>query len=683
MIMTKIIKFQTHRNGQEIALHQRMAGNVFISSFPNAKYQKQDSNFISIFFCSRSLSTEAQQKRYKNNDILSSLSSSILMSTPKRSALNVDSTPTPTKAIHLDHELTKNSNEKNNSENSSGKQRPSQSSRVGTSNSDLPLHRPTEQIKPVIKSMSDGYVPRPDTPKAPKLTLFNRDYSNIPAASDRKRSIDDEDEYSVSFVKPKAKTSTLFSGNKNRDQKSKLQMMLSFLRGGDESKDEVDSVQSSKNNADKTDDKNSAKATVSSTPANLTTITSVTFSTATTTSVLNVPSDAANSKTSTIEPPKEQGQNSNEVSKTVESKPTPIIALTTSTSLPLSTIATTAASLSENPQPSIAITTKPASVTFSLPSALTTQSQPVPSTTSATTTNESVPRLGGFSFPGTAATFTSPLTAKPTATENAPAPKSEENKIATPTFSFGLAKSTSGSTLPAYAPPTFGAKTESSTPIQSSNIQTTSAPVTFNFGSPATKPPTMTTSANVSFGTPSSAAPNPLGAGTPSMFAFGATAKTTTPSAPTVTSINTTSAGSMPFAFGSNAPSAAAPTFGFGNTSTNVTTAAGSTPLNQKTPAFSFGSATNATKPGKPQKTSSLPLNILRKLFTSRKIHSWIYIFRYECLPIWKQCNECYNIINDIWIGRCYQCTTNWSIWSWEYDQCKYHNTERLFIRGK
>lgn len=524
----------------------------------------------------------------------------MIMSTPKRGLSNMDAT-IPTKVVHLDREVIKDAADKVINDNSAAKQKPTESSRVGTSNSDLPSHRPTEQIKPVIKSMSDGYVPKPETSKIPKLTLFNKDYSNTSAASDRRRDIiDDNDEYSVSFVIPKSKTSTLFSGNKKRDQKSKLELMLSFLRG-DESKDEVDSVRSSAINNEKPSDKNETnKAAVSSTPANLTTNTSVTFSTATTTSVLNVPSDAI--KTSIVEALKDnQNKSINDVSKTVESNVTQSSTSTTSLQLPTSSITVAVATSTQNqsPQTSNTPTTKTPTVTFNLPSAQTSQPEPIssPPTTAA---NETTPRLGGFSFSGTPSTFTSPSIAKPT--DNALPLRSEENKLATPTFSFGLAKSTASSALPPpYTAPTFGAKTETSTPpTQTSISQTTSAPVTFNFGSPASNPSALTTSTNISFGTPTTSitsAANPiLGTSTPSMFKFGATANTTTSTVPSIANTST-SANTTQFAFGANTPSASVPTFGFGNASVNATTTAAA-PLNQSTPAPVFGSPANVSKPG-------------------------------------------------------------------------------------
>lgn len=548
---------------------------------------------------------------------MSSLSSSILINTPKRSLLNVDAT-TPTKNAHFNHEHNKDAAHKQIANNNiTAKQKTSESSRVGTSNSDLPLHRSIEPIKPVIKSMSDGYVPKPDTSKVPKLTLFNRDYSNIPAKCDRKRNIDNEEEYSVSFVKPKSKPSTLFSGNKHRDQKSKLELMLSFLRG-DESKDEVDSVRVNTNNVAKSSDTNTdANVTISSTSANLTTNTSVTFSTATTTSVLNAPSNAI--KTTTIELSKDTNISS-PVSKTVESIVTSSLTLTTSTPLPTSSLATKVSTPNESSQATNSPVTKSPTVTFNLPNAQISQSQPISSTITTTTSNESVPRLGGFSFSATSSTFTSPLMAKPATAEQAPISKNEDNKLSTPsppTFSFGVAKSTASSSLPPpYTAPTFGVKTDNNTTsTQSITNQTTTASMTFSFGSAASKPTTLTTSSNVSFGTPTTStnvtsilatnpATNPatvsLGAnpamGT-SMFSFGGgNVNTTTSTVPLISNTLTTSASatSTPFAFGSNVSSTSTPTFGFGNPSTNVTTAA----LGQPTTSLVFGTVDTTNKPG-------------------------------------------------------------------------------------
>lgn len=580
------------------------------------------------------------------------MSSSILIGPPKRSSLSID-VPPSTNAIQHDYEHTKEVNERQPTETVPVKQKAAESSRVGTSNSDLPLHRPTEPIKPVIKSMSDGYVPKSEASKAPKLTLFNKDYSNIPSASQRKRNVDDDyvDDYTVSFVKPKSKASTIFSQSKSKDQKSKLAMMLDFLRG-DESKDMVDSGPGSKTtNAENVE----PKTVVSSPSANLSTNTSVTFSTATTTSVLNAPSDA--SSRNKIELPKEQNTVLPEVSKPVE--PTVAPATATITSAPSLPVITVTAALNQSSQAigtTTTITSSPASiarnVTFNLPS---TQTTSATSPSQTTTSSESVPRLGGFSFSATSTTFTSPSIAKPTVTER-PILK---NPIATnaPTFSFGTSNSTAANTLPSFAPPTFGAttttakpETVTTTPQSVPNIQTTANPPKFNFGPTATNPPTFGANTTVSFGSPAvsstAVAANPS-TNAPPMFAFGATANKT--AAATTASPSTTIAKPAAFAFGSTAPNTAptsAPTFGFGTPSTIVTTASSSVvpSMGQTKPAFSFGNTSNApaaTKPGNKQFLHSTnQCTIFLKKF---------FLYRYECLSIRKCCDERDNVITNIW----------------------------------
>lgn len=536
------------------------------------------------------------------------------MSTPKRSLLNTDAAPT--KVIHLDRDQdhTNKKHERSTADCTSVRQKSTESSRVGTSNSDLPLQRPMEQIKPVIKSVSDGHVPKPVTSKTPKLTLFNKDYSKVPVSNERPRSIDDDDDdYSVSFVKPKTKTSTIFSGSKNRDQKSKLQLMLSFLRG-DESKDEVDSVQSStavgddKKSNDKSNEKDEPKATVSSSSSsslNLSTNTSVTFSTATTTSVLNVPSDAIKTSTTEIKLPNKE---TNEISKEPADKistpsssnnlipvtSTPVIS-TPVISAPAINLPVTSALQSEEkssaPAPAPART-----VTFNLSPV---QNSTATSSSSQTTTTTAVPRIGGFCFSATSTTFTLPTVAKPAAitpaTDNSPVPpNTAENKKSAPIISFGLPQTTgSSNAIPSLGAPVFGsanalAKPTATNTESSQTNQTSSALPTFNFGSPAAKPTLATTASatpgTLSSNTTASTAPTLLGTSTPSMFTFGAAASTTN-SVP-------------PPAFGASAPTTSAPTFGFNNPA--VSSAATSVPtLNQSKPSFSFGNTANPSKPGK------------------------------------------------------------------------------------
>lgn len=520
-----------------------------------------------------------------------------MSSTPKRSLLNSDAAPS--KVIHLDRDQdqdqgqTKHTHERPTADSkSSTKPRSTESSRVGTSNSDLPLHRPMEQIKPVIKSVSDGHVPKPDTSKTPKLTLFNRDYSKMPISKERTRSIDDDDDdYSVSFVKPKAKTSTLFSGSKNRDQQSKLQMMLSFLRG-DESKDVVDSVQSGKVVDDKkSNEKDEPKVIVSSSPsANLSTSTSVTFSTATTTSLLNAPTDAIKTSPIEIKSPIKETQ---EASKEPEKIPAPSsIGLVPITSTPPTILPVSAPQSSVSNAP-----TKTVTFNFS-PSAPATTA-PISLNQTTSTSSDSVPRLGGFCFSATTPSFTLPAVAKPTAiattTGNSSVSQSSTESpkpTPTPAISFGLPQST-GATSTLLGTPVFGSTNAlakpTTNPLSLQSNQTTPAAPTFSFGSPATKP-TLASSANVGFGalssnTTASTATSSIGTGAPSMFTFGAATNTTNPAASAT--------------FGSNIPTTSPPAFGFNSSAVSAPATTTSLPtLNQPKPSFSFGNTANANKPG-------------------------------------------------------------------------------------
>ncbi|XP_031635847.1 uncharacterized protein LOC116348834 [Contarinia nasturtii] len=552
-----------------------------------------------------SSAAEMQQKRYKNNDILSSLSSSILMSTPKRSALNADVTASKIRRPEFNYDRDDANESVLTNSCAIGKSKSEPSGVVGTSKSDLP-HHPSEPIKPVTKSMSDGYDPKSSTTKTNKLTLFNKVYSATSTTGEKKKPIDDDDENSITFVKPKAKASSIFSVNKNRDQKSKLAMMLSFLRG-DESKDEVDSVGKPSIDSEKSNQKEEPKSAISSsTSANLNTTTSVTFSTATTTSLLNVPSDVT--KPSISEPQKFEAKIPTVVTKPIESSATPLISLSTaaSTTAPPSTAITT--TIQNSPKVSTENAIKP-TVTFNLP--------PTTAATSIATTSasDSAPRLGGFSFSATQTAFTSPLVAKPTATESLSIAKTEENKPAPPSFSFGLTKSTTNTTLPSFTPPTFGsntlpAKTESTPASTQSSIvtavkpqtgafqfgnTTSSTPATFNLDSSASKPSVLTFTPNNNTSTNNT---NSTLNQTPSMpFAFGSTSNTSKPDLNT----SITSASIAPFAFSATTASTSAPPV-FGSTHT-VTTSTNAIPAQNQTssPPFSFGGAVSAASAAKPQ----------------------------------------------------------------------------------
>lgn len=514
------------------------------------------------------------------------------MNTSKRISPNVDSATLKKQQVEFNDKISR---EVGNHNSFKLKEKQQESSRVGTSNSDLIIHRPSEQIKPVIKSMSDGYVPKAQTSKFSKLTLFNKDYNVENLAGARKKAVDDDEENAISFVKPKTKTTFIFNANKKRDQKSKLAMMLSFLRG-DDSKDEVDCVKKHSNDVEKKpkeDPKEETKEITPPIPANLSTSTSVTFSTATTTSLLNVPSDAT---VKTIEPLKNSSNDLKETPKAVTIEPIPVI--------PSAALFAVPKTKSEQPQitSSSVIKLPSPTVTFNLP---TTQATFVASTVETTSTN-STPRLGGFSFKATSAPTIPTLNAQPTIESIL---KVTETKPAATGFSFGLSKSTSNASLPTFTPPTFSAKISSNIETNSIAIGDTeksSAPVAFNFGTPETAITTAQLNTPISFGMPSTSqvaiTTNSFTASTPSLFGFGSAAKSTTSSTLSATNTITTSApASTAFVFGASAPSApsvpsTANTFGINTTTANnVLENKISTP-NQTLGTFAFGSSTNTNK---------------------------------------------------------------------------------------
>lgn len=79
-------------------------------------------------------------------------------------------------------------------------------------NCDLPLQRRTEQFKPVLKSMLNDQVSKPDALAIPKTILLRRDYSKSSASIKRTRRIGDDydNDFSMQYFESKAKTSSLF-----------------------------------------------------------------------------------------------------------------------------------------------------------------------------------------------------------------------------------------------------------------------------------------------------------------------------------------------------------------------------------------------------------------------------------------------------------------------------------------
>lgn len=578
------------------------------------------------------------------------MSSSALINTTKR-VLNYDLAPSKR------HEPEKQADEAPVNDIISVSARPpinDRLSRIGASNSDLPHHKPAQFPKIVSKSMSDSAVgaeqqttPQKQESKMPKLTLFNKDYgTDISRECKDDVNEDDEeeeeDENSISFVKPKSSKSTLFNLNKKKDSsKTKLAMMLSFLRG-DESKDEVDSapvLNKIVNTEKKDEDK-----------ANLSTSTVVTFSTATTTSVLNssiVPSSTIT--TNTLESSVKVTETSTADSKN-ETVSKPLMTFSPMPAAkPVLSMAQTNNEQAKDEQ--VVTTVSSVSTSFTFPKSITSPNKTIVSST------ENSPRLGSFAF---SATQTSPSSTNRTS----PVSKSETtqscslNTSSATTLSFGLSKPSLvsnsmakptfnfGSTKPAEQP-------KSTAPISSSGL-TSSVPVVtssnsnnaFSLGTSIPKPaqpesnkisftlpatnntmstvqsaPVTSAAAGFSFGSPVSTSANTSSNTLPTnTFAFGSN-KSSTQSASLFDSVKSPSTSLPSFGSVTNTNNSSAPQFGnspltFGSNNQAVTTkttiaSVFGTNSTQNTPAFGGNVATTTSSLGfGNNNTSSTSTNI-------------------------------------------------------------------------
>ncbi|XP_037923664.1 mucin-5AC [Hermetia illucens] len=189
-----------------------------------------------------------QKKRpcTKNNDISSSLSSSLLINTPKRKLQDIQGRPP----------IGRGSPSSGNLAPPRAKQHCNDRNYVITSNSaseDL-LNYPPDQLTPIPPTPAVESAPvqskpkRPQpAPQKPKLTLFNKDYDTaevIRRENKETREPEEEGIAGISFIKPKKHSPTLTGKNAliERVQSSKLSLMLSCLSGElNDSDDEVDS----------------------------------------------------------------------------------------------------------------------------------------------------------------------------------------------------------------------------------------------------------------------------------------------------------------------------------------------------------------------------------------------------------------------------------------------------------
>lgn len=490
-------------------------------------------------------------------------------------------------------------------------------SRIGASNSDLPHHKPAQYPKIVSKSMSDSAVgtelqtvPQRQASKAPKLTLFNKDYG-ISIPRECKDDAEEEDENSISFVKPKSSTSTIFCLNKKKDSsKTKLALMLSFLRG-DESKDEVDSISSSKNNVntEKIEEDKESKS------ANLSTSTVVTFSTATTTSVLNtstVPSSTVS--TNPLESIAKDTETSKEDSKN-ETIPKPLM---TFSPMPAAKPALSTAQTKTNNEQAKNEQTVTIASSFTVPTIPKSPTSPNKTIVSLNTT-ETSQRLGGFAFSANQ-TSQSSSNGSNTLSNSVTTQSGSMNTSLAPTFSFGAPKpsiASSSSTTPTF---NFGSTKADESPkgtstLSSSDLNSSAAIVSsnnaFKIGTLISKP-AQPESNKISFTLPTTNTMSTVQSApvtsSPAGFSFGNPASST--NAKTSSETLPTNTGSSVFAFGSNtsndtqaaspfsvkSPSTSLPTFGSATNTNNSAPQFGNSQLTANNPVFGNNNNTSASK---------------------------------------------------------------------------------------
>lgn len=556
---------------------------------------------------------EAEKKRYRNNDILSSLSSSISMGIKRTASALSESTPVArsrsdeakenaVRALINDHAHLTNSIVDTTSADAIR--------RIGKSNSDIPPYQTSKPPEQVLKSMSDSSVANHDGRKPPKLTLFNKAYKPNETTCEGS---DEEDQNDVSYVKPKARTSKLFTLIKGRDPaKSKLSMMLGFLRG-QESTDEVDTVQTKEVAKSQIEVRPITAAEVKTTVASkaeteskenttspaqsLATGTKVTFSTATTTSPTSntlSPVIVTPKKDSVVAPVTTAPDTSKNLISFTPASTASTTLVSNKTDSPKFQLAASSPSVSSSSSivatapTTVAATTSPQRVggfafgatpaVSSAAASPATQSIALPASASLATT------AFGATSPLIASSARSPLLASATtfgtkATDSVqakPPPPAYGASTGSPSTPFSFGKSVSPAKPASSAVPTFGSAASTAAPTFGT-VTSTSAPTpataqaaTFGFGAPSTSAtPAASNSAapsfvfgasNVSkptpaFGSPTAIAAPSFGAAASSTTpSFGAVASSTTPSFAAAASSTTPSfaaaAASKPFAFG-------------------------------------------------------------------------------------------------------------------------------------
>ncbi|XP_062533699.1 mucin-19-like [Armigeres subalbatus] len=562
---------------------------------------------------------QLQKKRLcsKNNDILSSLSSSLVMSTPKR----VEPVSSKPRELNMDQTFATN---------------------VGTpfgSNATVVADRKAElresvvlsnlestSLPQIVRSVPEIMPPIKPKPSQPKITLFNKKYDDTlvrQVVSDNEEQDDDEELGGrISFIKPKQKSPILNSDKAalRQVEKSKLSLILSCLSEDYDDEEEPpesitnvpivakDTVDALKPSLGKVEDK-SSEVTVPK-PSGIAALISEPIK------------DAGLGK---IEPPKPVIVKSSEPSKSTgqfsfgtPTKPTDINATFSfqTPTKPASTSADTKPlekatfSFGTTAAPGINAPKSDAPPAYTLPAANST-SVPIPATPS------------GFGFstsPKSTITTTNTASVTPSLINFSPAPTSKQD-VPKSGFSLLPAISTNASSgspqntlsIAQSSIPTFGSGSGFSAfkPLSPTAGTTTESAAVSSFGTIAATPPASTSATITNIPTPGG-------------FSFGTSSilKATTAAASTTTTTSAFSFGgasSVAATPATAAPifgaSSAAPKFGFGSvptaTTASIAPSFGTVTTTSTVPLFGTATTTTAASsfvaPNAPPTTAPPP----------------------------------------------------------------------------
>ncbi|XP_055923512.1 nuclear pore complex protein DDB_G0274915 [Eupeodes corollae] len=396
-----------------------------------------------------------------NNDIMSSLSSS-MASVNKRKMLEIqsqkrtsfDSGSLSANTVSGDYEISRNEKLRCVANSEIQNLAPSSKSTQMNSISSAPYQSASELDGDC--DTRNGIVMRRASEPAlsstkPKLTLFNKNYDEVPTilGNDNAESKEDGDLCGIQFVKPK-KSSSLSSGGlllMEKTKKSKLALMLSGLKGELDEGDEVDAEQPKQ-------EENSV--IVSSVTTQVISTSNISSSTSlfTTTPTLVVTSQPSVTSKSSVE------DSANKKSEVTSSSNLTSIAVTSTTS-------TASSGFKINPI-AVQSTSSIAAAQVTVPT-ITTSS----SISTITSTSASTPVIGGFSFG-----LSAPKTSEATTTSALILPESSTTSQA------------NGSTL-----------TTTSSPVALSGKNSIMGIKSFGFG-PATTQPSVSTTPTFNFGAP-------------------------------------------------------------------------------------------------------------------------------------------------------------------------------------